>query len=107
MAVECANEQGKFLPYADKMYSSQAVWSKLKDANGMLRTYAAQLGLNSANFNKCLADKKYQEKLMQSSNEGQSFGLNETPSIFIGSDIQTSLASYDDIKRLIDEQLAE
>lgn len=105
LASECANEQGKFLVYAEKLYSSQSAWSKLKDATATLKSYAAQTGLNSADFNKCLSDKKYQDKLIQSSSEGQSFGINETPSVFIGTDIKTSMASYDDIKKIIEEQL--
>ena len=107
LASECANEQGKFLPYAEKLYSSQAVWNKLKDATGMFKSYASQLGLNYANFNQCLTSKKYQDQLVQVSNEGQAFGINETPSIFIGTNVQTSIAKYDDIKKVIDEQLVK
>jgi len=105
MASECANEQGKFLPYAEKLYATQAAWGKMKDATGALKSYATQLGLNYANFNQCLTNKKYQDKLTQSASEGQSFGVNETPSIFIGTNVQTSAAKYDDVKKIIDEQL--
>lgn len=107
LASECANEQGKFLPYAEKLYATQAIWSKLKDATGTLKSYAAGLGLNYANFSQCLNDKKFQDQLAQSAMEGQSFGVNETPSIFIGTDVQTSIVKYDDIKKIIDEQLAK
>jgi len=107
LASECANEQGKFLPYAEKLYASQAIWSKLKDATGTLEAYASGLGLNSSNFNQCLTSKKYQDQLTQSSTEGQSFGVSETPSIFIGTNLQTSAAKYDDIKKVIDDQLAQ
>lgn len=107
LASECANEQGKFLPYAEKLYGTQAIWGKLKDATGTLEAYAAGLGLNSGNFNQCLTSKKYQDQLTQSATEGQSFGVNETPSVFIGSDLQGATAKYDDIKKVIDEQLAK
>ena len=105
LASECANEQGKFFAYAEKLYSTQKIWGKMKDITGILKSYATQLGLKSADFNQCLDSKKYQDKLMQSSNEGQSFGINETPFIFIGSDAKTSVASYDEIKQNIEEQL--
>ena len=105
LASECANEQGKFFAYAEKLYSTQKIWGKMKDITGVLKSYATQLGLKSADFNQCLDSKKYQDKLMQSSSEGQSFGINETPFIFIGSDIKTSVASYDEIKQNIEEQL--
>lgn len=107
LASQCANEQGKFLPYAEKLYNSQTAWSKLKDATAMLKSYATQTGLKAADFNKCLDDKKYQDQVTQVTSEGQSFGLNATPSIFIGSDLQETAAKYDDIKKAIDEQLAK
>lgn len=105
LASECANEQGKFLAYAEKLYSTQSTWGKMKDISGLLKSYAVQLGLKSADFNQCLDSKKYQDKLMQSSSEGQSFGINETPFIFIGTDTKTSVATYDEIKQNIEEQL--
>jgi protein-disulfide isomerase len=107
LASECANEQGKFLPYAEKLYNSQTAWNKLKDATSMLESYASGLGLNSGSFNQCLTSKKYNDQLTQVSTEGQSFGVNATPSIFIGSDLQVSTAKYDDIKKAIDGQLAQ
>jgi protein-disulfide isomerase len=54
-----------------------------------------------------LTSKKYNDQLTQVSTEGQSFGVNATPSIFIGSDLQVSTAKYDDIKKAIDGQLAQ
>lgn len=107
LASQCANEQGKFLSYAEKLYNSQTAWSKLKDATAMLKSYAAQTGLKTADFNKCLDDKKYQDQVTQVTGEGQSFGLNATPSIFIGSDLQEATVKYDDIKKAIDEQLVK
>jgi protein-disulfide isomerase len=73
----------------------------------MLKLYAAQVGLKAADFNKCLDDKKYQDQITQLAAEGQSFGINSTPSIFIGSDLQVATAKYDDLKKIIDEQLAQ
>jgi len=107
LASQCANEQGKFLPYAEKLYSSQTAWNKLKDATSMLKLYAAQTGLKAADFNKCLDDKKYQDQIAKLANEGQSFGISSTPSVFVGSDLQVPTAKYDDIKKVIDAQLAK
>ena len=107
LASQCANEQGKFLPYAEKLFNSQAAWNKLKDATGTLEAYASGLGLNYADFKQCLTSKKYQDQVMQLATEGQSFGISSTPSIFIGSDLQGATAKYDDMKKVIDEQLAK
>lgn len=107
LASACANEQGKFLNYADKLFATQAVWGKAKDALPLLKSYAAATGLNTVDFVKCLDDKKYQDLINAVLVEGQSFGINTTPAIFVGSDLQAPTAKYEDIKKVIDEQLAE
>jgi hypothetical protein len=105
LAAACANEQGKFLAYADKLFTAQATWSKAKDATALLKSYAAPAGLNAGDFGKCLDAKKYQDLITAALSEGQVFGINATPSIFIGTDLQAPTVKYDDIKNVIDEQL--
>lgn len=107
LASECANEQGKFIPFAEKLYGSQATWSKVKDPSNIFNGYASSLGLNYADFSKCLKDKKYQDKVNQSLKEGQDFGISETVALFIGNDFQGGAIKYDDVKKVIDEQLAK
>ena len=107
LASECANEQGKFVPFAEKLYSAQTTWSKVKDPSNIFNGYASSLGLNYADFSKCLKDKKYQDKVNQSLKEGQDFGISETVAMFIGNDFQSGAIKYDDIKKIINEQLAK
>jgi protein-disulfide isomerase len=107
LASACANEQGKFVAYADKLFASQDVWGKVKDATPILKGYAATAGLNAADFNKCLDSKKYQDLITATIADGQSFGVAVTPSIFIGSQLETGALKYDAVKAVIDEQLAK
>jgi protein-disulfide isomerase len=107
LAGACANEQGKFVEYSDKLFATQDVWGKQKDATATLKGYAATLKLNVVDFNKCLDDKKYQDLIDQTKTEAQSFGIQGTPTMFIGNEIQNSSAKYDDIKKVIDDQLAK
>jgi protein-disulfide isomerase len=105
LAGECANAQGKFSAYADKLFATQATWSKLKDATGTFKTYAAQLGLKTADFNKCLDSKQFQSQIDATVAEGQGFGIQGTPALFIGDNFQNGLVKYEDVKKIIDEQL--
>lgn len=105
LASQCANEQGKFSGFADKLFATQAVWSKVKDASGIFKGYAAGLGLKMSDFNSCLDGKKYQDQITALAQEGQSFGIQSTPSIFVGSDLQLPTVKYDDVKKAIDGQL--
>lgn len=109
LASECANEQGKFLEYADKLFANQSEWGTVKDAKNTqkFKTYASGLGLNYAQFTKCLDEQQYKDKVTKDVQEGQAFGLTATPALFVGSELQEGGATYDDVKKVIEEQLAK
>jgi protein-disulfide isomerase len=106
LASECANEQGKFSAYADKLFANQSVWGKTTGTQSF-KNYAQQLGLKTAQFNECLDGKKYSDKINSNKSEADSFGISGTPSIFINSQAISGGASLDDIKKIIDEELAK
>lgn len=107
LAVACANEQGKFTQYGDKLFATQEAWGKLKDANATFKTYAAQTGLSTQQFNKCLDDKKYQDQIDRNTEEAKNFGVSGTPSTFINDQFQNGQVTYDSLKEKIEELLAE
>lgn len=107
LAGECANEQQKFAAYADKVFSTQSVWSKQKDPTALLESYATQLGLNGTNFNQCLSSKKYADQLTQSTKDGQDFSIQATPSLFVGSSLQSATAKYADVQTVLNQQLGQ
>ena len=107
LASGCANEHGKFLAYADKLFAAQDAWTKAKDATVLLKSYAPATGLNVADFGKCLDDKKYQDLITASLADGQGFGVAETPAIFVGTQLESGTIKYEVIKNAIEEQLAK
>lgn len=78
-AANCANEQGKFWPYHDKLFVNQQALT-ITD----LKKYAADLGLNTTSFNTCLDTAKYADKIKKDMTEGSSYGVRGTPSTFVG-----------------------
>jgi len=104
LAAACAQEQGKFWEYSDKLYATQAEWTNTKDTV-KFKDYARLMGLNAATFNKCLDDKKYQSKIDADKSEGASFGISGTPALFINDDFQTGAISVDQLKASIEAQL--
>lgn len=104
LASICAQEQGKFWEYSDKLYASQAEWSNTKDTT-KFKDYARTLGLKAADFNKCLDDKKYQNKINVDKAEASDFGISGTPALFINDDFETGALSTDQLKTTIDEKL--
>jgi len=81
-AAECANEQGKFWEYHDKLadegLTGQAVFNK---AN--LKKYAAELGLDASKFNACVDSDKYLSIVQASSAEAQARGFPGTPTFLV------------------------
>ncbi len=106
LAAECANEQGKFMAYGDKLFETQSEWQNTGDTQ-KFKNYAAQLGLNGVQFNKCVDEKKYQAKIEQGKSEGASFGVSGTPATFINGQFKNGAIGYEELKKTIDEELAK
>lgn len=70
----CASEQGKFWEYHDKLFENQ---DALDVAS--LKSYASQLGLNTAQFDKCLDDSKYKSEVTKELAQATSVGGQGTP----------------------------
>lgn len=105
-AAECANEQGKFTLYSDKLFASQDDWGKSSGTQNF-KNYAVQLGLNATQFNKCLDDNKFQDKISGDIEEAKEFGISGTPAVFVNDQFKAGAVGYDDIKKIIDEELAK
>ena len=48
------------------------------------KQYAVSLGLNAASFNSCLDSSKYTDKIQKESSEGSQYGVDGTPTFYIG-----------------------
>jgi protein-disulfide isomerase len=111
-ATECADDQGKFWEYQDLLFANQ---SALDVAS--LKSYAAQLGLDTATFNDCLDTGKQTAEWQKDEQDGASYGVTGTPSFFINGRTVTGAIPFADyqgstgatqpgFKSLIDAALA-
>lgn len=82
-ASECANEQGLFWIYYDKLYQEQNGENVGVYSIDNLKRFAADLGLDTSGFNQCLDSGRYTEKVQQETLEGQQAGVRGTPSVFV------------------------
>jgi protein-disulfide isomerase len=99
-AAQCANEQGQFWPYHDRLFAEPG---KLSDAE--LKQTASALGLNSAQFDKCVDDRKYRSVIETDGQAGADAGVTGTPAFFINGRLLSGAQPYDAFKRIIDEEL--
>jgi len=106
LAGECANEQGKFVAYADKLFANQTSWGETTGTQ-IFKTYASQTGLNASQFNACLDGKKYQDKINSDKETANNFGISGTPSMFINDQSVSNGSTFDAVKQIIDGELAK
>lgn len=101
-ASECADEQGKFWAYHDKLFANQQALS-LQD----LKRYAQELGLESAVFNQCLDSGRYLQEVEKDLKDGQSYGVASTPTFFINGQKLVGAQPLEAFKEIIDQKLGQ
>ena len=107
-AGECANAQGAFWQYHDLLFQNEGAL----DVNG-LKSYAAQVGLDTNRFNGCLDSGEMavavQADVQTAQKAFQDAGITRigTPSFFINGKPMLGAYPYDVFKQAIDAALAE
>jgi protein-disulfide isomerase len=99
-AAECADEQGKFWEYHNKLFENQQALD-----SSSLKSYAKDLGLNTAKFNECLDSGKMASEVQKDLSDGQSYGVRGTPAFFVNGQLISGAQPYDNFKQVIDAAL--
>ncbi len=100
-AAACAGEQDKFWQYHDRLFADP---TKLTDPD--LKRHAAELGLNTGQFNGCLDSHKLKAKVDTDLKAGEEAGVNGTPAFFINGRVLSGAQPFEAFKKIIDEELA-
>jgi len=100
-AARCANEQGKFWPYHDKLFAGPPK-SSPEDFKGL----AKEVGLDAVTFETCLDSGKYQAAIKQDMEEGNRVGVTGTPAFFINGRQISGAQPLEAFTRVIDDELA-
>jgi protein-disulfide isomerase len=99
-AALCANDQGKFWEYHNKLFEEQAGENKGTFKIENLKLFAGQIGLNQGDFDTCLDENKYETQVADNTSEATQRGVNSSPTFVVG---QTQVGSkYDAISKAIE-----
>jgi protein-disulfide isomerase len=82
-AARCAGEQDAYVAMHDMLFTTQAEWNGRSDADTLFNQYAAEMGLDEAQFATCLAEGTHEEAINADLNEGISYGVSGTPAFFL------------------------
>ena len=104
-AAEAAGEQGKFWEMYAKIYENQDSWSTVSDPVSTFVDYAKVLGLDAAKFEQEVRDNKFSDKINSDLNDGQSLGVNSTPTLYLNGEKLKGLPTYEQFKSRIDSLL--
>ncbi|MFH1838023.1 MAG: DsbA family protein [Candidatus Kuenenbacteria bacterium] len=99
---ECANEQGKFWEYHDKLFANQEQFSI-----DNFKQWAKELKLDSKKFDDCIDSGKYSEKVKKDLAEGQSKGVEGTPATFVNGKLVSGALPFENFKSIIDLELSK
>jgi protein-disulfide isomerase len=100
-AARCAQEQGQFWPYHDKLYERDP------DASPeALKGVAKEVGLNLSVFEQCVASGKFRTAVQASVDEAERLGATGTPAFFINGRLVSGALPLETFERMINEELA-
>lgn len=99
-AADCANEQGKYWEFHDKLFSGQ------KLSSALFEQYAAEIGLDTAKFKECVSTRKYQKEVQGDIDFASNLGIQSTPTFFINGLPMVGAQPYEVFKQVIEKELA-
>lgn len=100
-AARCANDQGKFWAYHDKLYENAP-----KASPEQLKAYAKEVGLDLAAFDQCFSSGKYQAAVQKDVEEGTRAGVTGTPAFFINGRLVSGAQPLERFAQIIEDELA-
>ena len=103
-ASECANEQGKFWKYHNKLFENFSVQPK---DDAFLTSIADKSGLNGKKFKKCMEGTASKEVVQKDVQKGAASGVRGTPAVFVNGRLVSGAQPFDNFKRIIDEELSK
>ena len=107
MAAECADDQGRYFEYHDKVFQEQdrrgrdVVRYRVAD----LKRWAEDLKLDTAAFNQCLDSNKYRDEARKDYADGMNVGISGTPIFFINGRVLAGAHPFAAFQKVIEEAL--
>ena len=109
MAAECAEDQGKYWEYHDKVFSEQDRRGREREVvrfkTGDLKRWAAEIGLDAGEFDRCLDSSKHRREVDADRAAGADLGVNGTPAFFINGRPLIGAHPFAAFERIIEEEL--
>ena len=100
-AANCANEQGVFWDYHDKLFSMEQGLG-----NEAYLEYASQLDMDEAAFQECIGSGRYQDEVQSDFEFAANLGVRSTPTFFINGIAVVGAQPFEIFQQVIERELA-
>jgi protein-disulfide isomerase len=101
-ASACAEEQGLFWPYHDKLFQNNKKLAK----EDLLR-YAGEAGLDAAKFQVCVEERRFQAKVESDLQAARAVGISGTPAFVVNGVLLSGAQPAEEFYPVIDAALAK
>jgi protein-disulfide isomerase len=105
-AAECAGEQGVYWEMHDEIFESQDQWSGQGDAESTFVKLAGDLGMDEAQFEACLEEGRYADKVAADYQEGVAEGVSGTPAFRINGAVLSGAQPFSAFEQQIEYYMA-
>ncbi len=99
-AANCANEQGEFWAFHDRLFSNTELGQEI------YLQYAAEIGLDMEKFTACVESGRYSEEVQADFQYASNLGVRSTPTFFINGLPVVGAQPYDVFQEVIEKELA-
>ena len=106
LATEAASLQGRFWEMHDLLYEKQATWSREPDVRPLFESYAQELHLNVPRFKKDFESEQVAAQVDRQREYGVSRGVQNTPTLFINSQLVTPPFTPERLQEAIDAAMS-
>jgi protein-disulfide isomerase len=98
-ASECADDQGMYWEYHDRLFETGNL------GLAALKQHAADLGLDTAEFNDCLDSGSKAAEVQADMADGNSLGVTGTPAFFINGRLVSGAQPFSVLEQVINQEL--
>jgi protein-disulfide isomerase len=100
-AARCAEAQGKFWEYNQKLFASEDLSTE------KLKAMAKEVGLDPKKFDECVDKQQFKDAVARDQADGSAVGVTGTPAFFINGRMLSGAQPFEKFKEVIDEELAQ
>ena len=104
-AMEAAGLQGKAWEMHDKIFAAQEEWAESNNPVDYFKKYAAELGMDGEKLAADMNTSEINDKIYRDIADGNTSGVNSTPTFFFNNELHKSGIGYQDFKTAIEAKL--